>query len=168
VTGYPPSWQIDRRAVLGAVGTAGAAGVALLACAGCDGGSAAQRPVTTGSPAHPEPTASASAAAADRRLRDRAIADERRLLGACAAPAGAEPFATLRATHRAHLRVLTGQSAADVPPAARPPQPQLLAQAEREAALARGADCSSASTTLAPLLASLAASGSVAAALLVP
>jgi hypothetical protein len=168
VTGYPRSWQIDRRTALGALGTAGAAGVALLACAGCDAGSSAQRPVTTGSPRTAAPTASASAVALDGRLRERAIADERRLLGACAAPAGAEPFATLRATHRAHLRILTGRDAADVPPAAQPPQPQVLAKAEREAAIARRADCGSASTALAPLLASLAASGSVAAALLVP
>jgi hypothetical protein len=101
-------------------------------------------------------------------LRERAIDDERRLLRICAAPAGVEPFATLRSVHRDHLRALTGRAVPDVAATAQPLPPQTVAKAEASVAVARRTDCGSASTALAPLLASLAAGGNVAVALLAP
>jgi hypothetical protein len=141
-----------------------------VTAAGCSDSSRPSQPRR--SPAsRPAPPPAAAAATFDEQLRSRAISDERRLLAACAALPGQErrePFATLRRLHQAHLRVLTAQ-AAPSPAAGRGPLASApLAVAERQAAAARRADCVRASPALAPLLASLAASGNVAALLLAP
>ena len=159
--------RVSRRFVTGAGGLAGVAGLLGLASAGCDSSGPAGTPSasrSTGSA--PRPTAD-PAAAADERLRVRAIAAESRLLAAAAAPNAAEPFATIRALHRQHLRVLTGRLPADPAPAAAPAA-AALATAERAVAAARRSDCTAASPALAPLLASLSASADVAVTLLGP
>lgn len=158
-------WQlrISRRAALGTFGGVGMAGMAGLAggsLSGCDSGGSPQPTRSTA----PAPTATAEAI--DGPLRQHAVADERKLLAACAAPGGLEPFATLRRVHLDHLRVLTGRPVQGPPPAAHPPAIQALALAERTAATARRTECVRASPALAALLASLAASGDVANAVL--
>jgi hypothetical protein len=162
--------RVSRRFVAGA---AGLAGLSAWATAGCDASRTASRPpARNSSPAAASARASA-AASADDRLRGRAIAEERRLLAAAAAAPGAEPFATIRALHREHLRVLTGQLPPTSAPtssgaAGAPPVAATLAAAERAAADARRSDCTRASAGFAPLLASIAASADVASALLMP
>ena len=147
----------------------GATGVG-ASLAACDAGGKSASPTRTSPPPATEGVSSATSQAArtDRALRAGAIADERRLLLACAAPAGLEPFATLRTLHLDHLRVLT--SALVTPPGStsQPPAAATVAGLERALAAARRTDCGKASPALAPLLASLAASGNVAAALLTP
>jgi hypothetical protein len=153
----------DRRSVL--LGAALTTGLATTAC------SAGREPELK----HPQPpkaSASATAAAAraekvDSGLRARAVAQEKRLLAACAAPAGQEPFASVRAMHLAHLKRLTG-SAVAAPKAAKTPVAATLAAQERTAAAALRADCLRSSPGLAPVLASIAASAEVAAILLAP
>jgi hypothetical protein len=157
--------RVSRRAFARTGGLAGLAGVVGLAAGACDSSGSGPGPRPAGSrSARPSRSPDASAAA-DARLRERAIADERRLLAAAAAPAGAEPFATIRGLHRAHLRVLTGQLPAE-PAATTPPSGAAVVTAERALALARRNDCTTASATLAPLLASLSASADVAVSLL--
>ena len=160
--------RVSRRFVTGTGGLAGLIGLVGLASSACDASHASQAPNASGSSRRQPPSATIDpATAGDARLRRRAIADERRLLATAAAPAGTEPFATIRGLHRAHLRTLTGQSPAE--PAARPaPAVATLAASERAAARARRADCAGASATLAPLLACLAASADVAVSLLAP
>lgn len=157
--------RVSRRFVAGAGGLLGLVGLVATACD-------ASHPASAPSSARPSPRSKApatpdAAKAADDRLRRRAITDERRLLAAAAAPAGVEPFATIRGLHRDHLKVLTGQSPAE-PAAGKAPAAATLAAAERAVAVARRSDCPSATAALAPLLASLAASGNVAADLLAP
>ncbi len=155
---------LNRRQALvaGAVSAAGAT-------AGCSGASPPSgRPSPSGSAGStPSRKPGGQQPAADRRLRDRAIADERRLLRACAAPTGAQPFASIRAMHERHLQQLTGTRPvghiAVHGPAAAP-----LAAAERAAAASRREDCAKASAALAPVLASIAASAEIAAVLLQP
>jgi hypothetical protein len=143
------------------------AGLAGLTGAGCDSSSGKNAPRPGGSSASRASATPDPAAVADARLRERAISDERRLLAAAAAPAGLEPFATIRGLHRHHLRTLTGRLLADPAPRA-VPGAALLAVAERTVSAARRADCTAASSTLAPLLASLSASAGVAVSLLAP
>jgi hypothetical protein len=157
--------RVSRRAVASAGGFAGLAGLLGLATAGCDSASGKPSPPTSGSTTRRASATPDPAVAADARLRERAITDERRLLAAAAAPAGAEPFATIRGLHRAHLRTLTGRLPADPAPKAAPAA-ALLVVAERTVASARRADCAAASADLAPLLASLSASAGVAVSLL--
>jgi hypothetical protein len=155
---------IDRRSVL--LGVALATG---LAGAGCSSGgrrlgdAPSKQPVTTKATSHP-----AVPALVDRTLRSRAVTEQQRLLSACAAPAGQEPFATLRTLHLEHLQRLTGSAAQPPAPAARNPVAANLAAAERKAAAQLRADCLRVSSELAALLASLAASSEVAAFLLTP
>jgi hypothetical protein len=104
----------------------------------------------------------------DRTLRSNAVAQQQRLLEACTAPAGQEPFATLRALHVEHLQRLTGSAPKPLPASARSPVAADVATAEHAAAAQLRADCLQASAQLAPLLASLAASSEVAAYLLAP
>ena len=104
----------------------------------------------------------------DRTVRSRAVAQQQRLLAACAAPAGQEPFATLRSLHVEHLRRLTGSAPKPPAQASRNPVSTDLATAEHAAAAQLRADCLRVSPELAPLLASLAASSEVAAYLLTP
>jgi hypothetical protein len=162
--------RVSRRVVAGTGGLAGLLGVLGLAAGGCDSSGHAQPPEATGS-GRPGPSRTAAPTpdptAADAGLRERAIADEQRLLAAAAAPTGAEPFATIRGLHRAHLRVLTGHLPAE-PPAAAAPTAATLVTAERALAVARRGDCIAASAELAPLLASLSASADVAVSLLSP
>ena len=112
----------------------------------------------------PDPTVAADARAAR--------AGRSPTSSACSPPpprrAGAEPFATIRGLHRAHLRVLTGQLPAEPPGARQPPAAAALVTAERALAVARRDDCIAASAALAPLLASLSASADVAVSLLSP
>jgi hypothetical protein len=152
-----PHRQISRRTAVSAMGLLGFAGAA----GGCDSSGNARPAPASGTASSVTP-----AADVDGPLRQRAIVDERRLLAACAAPAGQEPFATLRRTHLDHLRALTGHPVAAPAAARRAPARQALATAERAGAAARRADCVRASPALAPLLASIAASGEVASAVL--
>ena len=155
---------INRRSVL--LGVALATG---LAGAGCSGGgrrlgdAPGKRPVATKATSRPSVPA-----LVDRTLRSRAVAEQQSLLSACAAPAGQEPFATLRTLHLAHLQRLTGSAAQQPAPAAHNPVATTLAAAERTAAAQLRADCLRVSPELAALLASLAASSEVAAVLLTP
>ena len=163
---------MDRRSAIALIGAAGVgAGIAACDSGGKSGLPKATAPAATAT-GHPTATPggnSASASAeADLALRADAVADEQRLLLACAAPAGLEPFATLRSLHLAHLRVLTSAVVTPPPSSARPPAAATLAGMERALAVARRTDCGKASASLAPLLASLAASGNVAATLLLP
>ncbi len=157
--------RLSRRAVAGAGGLAGLAGFVGLTATGCNSSKPKATPARSSS-ARPTVTPD-PAAAADARLRERAVAGERRLLAAAAAPQGVEPFATIRGLHRAHLRVLTGSLPAD-PSAATAPAVATLAGAERAVAVARRSDCIAASAALAPLLASLSASADAAVSLLGP
>ena len=159
--------RVSRRTVAGAGGLAGLIGLTAAACDSAAGKSAPpadqpSRSLGAKASVTPDP-----AVAADAHLRERAITDERRLLAAAAAPAGTEPFATIRGLHRAHLRTLTGVLPADPAPKAAPAA-ALLAVSERTAATARRSDCAAASSDLAPLLASLSASADVAVSLLSP
>ncbi len=112
--------RVSRRVVAGTGGLAGLLGLVGLAGAGCDSSGQAPSPKAAGSSGGDPRRTPDPAVAADARLRKRAIADEQRLLAAAAAPAGAEPFATIRGLHRAHLRVLTGQLPAEPPGQRRP------------------------------------------------
>jgi hypothetical protein len=157
--------RVSRRFV---TGTAGLVGLVGLTSAACDKSPSPQAPRASGSSRSPAPSATDDRArAVDAGLRGRAIADERRLLAAAAGPASAEPFATIRGLHRAHLRTLTGRLPAE-PAAQAAPSAASLQIAERAAAGARRGDCTAASAELAPLLASLAASADVAVSLLAP
>ncbi len=158
--------RVSRRVVAGTGGLAGLAGLVGLTV-GCDSSGPASPPEADGSSPAPPTVSADPTAAAQARLRERAIADEQRLLAAAAAPAGAEPFATIRGLHRAHLRTLTGRLPAE-PVAGAAPAAGALAAAERALAVARRSDCTQAPAALAPLLASLSASASVAVSLLSP
>jgi hypothetical protein len=155
--------RVSRRFVTGA---GALVGLVTLTSAACDASHPSKAPQATRSSRAPLPAATPDPrAAADAGLRQRAIADERRLLAAAAAPAAMEPFATIRGLHRAHLRTLTGQLPAE--PAAQPAAAvATLAAAERAVAGTRRQECAGASAALAPLLASLAASADVAVSLL--
>lgn len=157
--------RVSRRALAGAGGLAGLLGLVGLTGAACDSSGQTPSPRAAGSSGADPRRTPDPAVAADARLRERAIADEQRLLAAAAAPAGAEPFATIRGLHRAHLRALTGQLPAE-PPVTAAPAAAALATAERTVAVARRNDCIAASPSLAPLLASLSASAGVAVSLL--
>jgi hypothetical protein len=155
----------DRRSVLlGAALTAG------LAAAGCSAGgrrlgaTPSARPTPLG---HTTPPADV-AALVDGGLRSRAVTGQRRLLAAAAAPAGVEPFATIRTLHLEHLQRLTGSAAKAPAAAAHAPAAAQLAADQRAAAVELRGECLHASPGLAPLLASLAASSEVAAMLLAP
>jgi hypothetical protein len=159
--------RVSRRVVAGTGGLAGLVGLVALAAAGCDSSGHAPAPKAAGS-SRADPSATADpTAAADARLRERAVADEQRLLAAAAAPSGAEPFATIRGLHREHLRVLTGRLPAEPAPGTAPTAAALVT-AERALGVARRDDCIAASAALAPLLASLSASAEVAVSLLSP
>jgi hypothetical protein len=151
--------RVSRRFVAGAGGLVGLVGLTSIAC---DASHASQAPDASGSSRAPSASLTADPfAAVDAGLRRRAVADERRLLAAAAAPPAAEPFATIRRLHRAHLRTLTGQLPAE--PAGRAaPTVAALQAAEQGVAAARRTDCTGASATLAPVLASLAACANVA------
>ena len=91
--------------------------------------------------------------------------------GACSPPLPrrrAEPFATIRGLHRAHLRTLTGRLPAE--PAARPRHrpPRRWPPRSAPRPWPGVTDCIAASAALAPLLASLSASADVAVSLLSP
>ena len=159
--------RVSRRVVAGTGGLAGLVGLLGLAATGCDSSGHAPSPPAAGSSSAGARSTPDPAVAADARLRERAVADEQRLLAAAAAPSGAEPFATIRGLHRGHLRVLTGQLPAE-PPVAAAPAAAALVSAERALAVARRDDCIAASAALAPLLASLSASADVAITLLGP
>lgn len=155
--------RVSRRAAARAIGALG------LAVAGCASSRPAARTGRTSTTAPSSPRGgSAAAADDDAELRKRAVTDEHRLLAACAAPAGQEPFATLRRVHRDHLQMLTGQQPTLPSPAALAPVSASLASAERAVATVRRSDCVRASAALAPILAGLAASAEVAVALLAP
>jgi hypothetical protein len=161
VTLAPMKAGPNRRTTLAAA-VVGAAAVAT----GCSNG---RRPVpspSSGPATGASPSTSGADGAADSGLRERAVADERALLAACAAPAGLEPYATLTTVHRAHLRSLTQQTPPTPPPTPAAPDPAALARREATAAAARRTDCAAASPALAPLLAELSAAGRVAVALL--
>lgn len=136
----------SRRAVLGA-------GLAapLLAVAGCRAANPAPAPRPPGDP--------------DAALLARARSGEQRLLAAYDAVLARHPglrtaLAPLRGHHLAHLRALGGQprspraAAAAADPAA---AVRALGALERQAALARGADCLAASGGRTGLLGSIAA-----------
>lgn len=156
---------LDRRSALwGAVLVLGAAG------AGCSGGGRRLgASATTAHPASAKGTARPSVdQSVDLTLRSRAVTEQQRLLSGSAAPAGLEPFASVRTMHLEHLKRLIGSPAHQPAAAAHPPAAADLAAAERTAAVQLRADCLRASPELAPLLASLAASSEVAAVLLAP
>jgi hypothetical protein len=158
--------EVDRRTAVFGIAAISASG--LVALAGCSNSGSSRKAAPAATPGPPDSSPSVDPAAAlAAELRQRAEADERRLLAACAAPAGVEPFATLRSVHQAHLHTLTGTVPGSPAPAAAPPAPAQLAALEQAAATNRRADCLRASPNQAPLLASLAASGNVAVALLV-
>jgi hypothetical protein len=160
----PRPETLNRRSVL--LGVALAAGLGGAGCSGSGrrlGDAPGGPPLTAKTPARP-----AVPELVDRTLRSRAVSQQQLLLAACAAPAGQEPFATLRALHLAHLHRLTDSAPKPLASASRNPVAATLATAEHAAASQLRADCLRASPKLAPLLASLAASSEVAAFLLTP
>ncbi len=152
---------MTRRVVLLVAGSAGGASLA-----GCAGSASHGTPPSTPGPSTPAKATSSAPPNVDSALRASAISDERRLLAACAAPKGQEPFETLSAIHLARLRALMGHPVQRPPAVAAAPAPAGLIAVERRAVAARRADCLRASADLAPLLASLAAGGNVALTLL--
>jgi hypothetical protein len=160
--------EVDRRTAVLAIAVVGAAvsGSAIGVLTGCDSSGSTGKPSPApGADGSAKPSKS-RADVVDAELRERAVADERTLLAASAAPPGVEPFATLRGVHADHLRVLTGIRPTMPAAPSKAPATAQLAALERVAAAARRLDCVRASATQAPLLGSLAASGNVAAALL--